>query len=517
MGDCMYIQPQTNVKLLRNVPLDNTYEHTIYFSDASSQLSYFNSLTKFNLTNYTYQRVNSNTIKVAKKADDLYDCNYLIFQNTAFGNKWFYAFITSVEYVNNETALITYEIDVMQTWFFECEPTMCYVEREHAITDGIGENIIPENIDTGEYVFNGFGKITNVLDPLCVVIMVADTESEAYGTLYDGIFGGCKLYAYDRTDVSNIVAFLSGYSSKPEAIVGIYMAPVIGTGGAIGSGGVVLEYSNASYTLNVSQDAITDQTLIDWYQPKNNKLYTYPYNFLVISNGKTSASYRYEYFDALTPRFEIDVPITMPIQVALRPRNYKGSGDNTLNTETMTLDDYPMCSWTTDSFSAWLAQNSLPIGGSVASAGVAGIASLAGVTIPGIGLLAGASQVANLLGQGYKSAISADVARGNLNSGSVDVASGNKTFFGGRCCVSHQYAKMIDDYFSVYGYATRQVKYPNRSSRPHWNYVKTVDACVTGSAPADDTKKICEIYNKGITFWKNGSEVGNYALDNSPS
>lgn len=513
----MYIEPSTNIKLLRNVPLDNTYEHTLYFSDSSSQVTYFSGLTKFNLTNYTYQRVNINQIRVAKKSDDLYDCNYLMFQNSAFGSKWFYAFITSVEYVNNETATITYELDVMQTWFFECEPTMCYVEREHAVTDGIGENIIPENIDTGEYVFNGFGKITNVLDPLCVVIMVADTETEAYGTLYDGIFGGCKLYAYDKTDVSNITSFLAGYSTKPDAIVGMYMAPVIGTGGAIGSGGVALDYSASSYTLNVQQDAITDSTLIDWYQPKNNKLYTYPYNFLVISNGKTSATYRYEYFDALTPKFEIDVPITMPIQVALRPRNYKGSGDNTLNTETMTLDDYPMCSWTTDSFSAWLAQNSLPIGGAVAGAGATGIATLAGLTVPGIGMLAGASQVANLLGQGYKAAISADVARGNLNTGNIDVASDNKTFFGGRCCVSHQYAQMIDDYFTVYGYATRRVKYPNRSSRPHWNYVKTVDACVTGSAPADDTKKICEIYNKGITFWKNGNEVGNYSLDNSPA
>lgn len=514
----MYIEPQTNVKLLRNVPLDNTYEHTIYFSSVGAQSSYFSGLTKYNLTNYTYQRVNSNQIRVARKADDLYDCNYIMFQNSAFGSKWFYAFVTSVEYVNNETATITYELDVMQTWFFDCEPTMCYVEREHSVTDGIGENIIPENIDTGEYVFNGFGKITNVLDPLCVVIMVADTDTGAFGTLYDGIFGGCKLYAYDRTDVDNITAFLSGYSTKPEAIVGMYMAPVIGTGGAIGDSGVALEYSSSSYTLNVQQDALTGNEPIALnYYPKNKKLYTYPYNFLVITNGKTTMSYRYEFFDALTPRFEIDVPITMPIQVALRPRNYKGSGNNTLNQETMVLDDYPMCSWTTDSFSAWLAQNSLPIGSTVGGAGLAGVASLAGVAIPGIGIVAGASQVANLLAQGYKASISADIARGTLNSGNVDVASDNKTFFGGRCTITWQYAQMIDDYFSVYGYATRRVKYPNRSSRPHWNYVKTVDACVTGSAPADDTKKICEIYNKGITFWKNGNEVGNYSLDNSPT
>lgn len=56
-------------------------------------------------------------MRVEKKAEDLYDCNYLAFQNTSFGSKWFYAFITSVEYVNNITSEITFEIDVLQTYF----------------------------------------------------------------------------------------------------------------------------------------------------------------------------------------------------------------------------------------------------------------------------------------------------------------------------------------------------------------------------------------------------------------
>ena len=42
------------------------------------------------------------------------------------------------------------------------------------------------------------------------------------------------------------------------------------------------------------------------------------------------------------------------------------------------------------------------------------------------------------------------------------------------------------------------------------------NGCVLkGNAPADDIRKICSIYDDGITFWKNPSEVGNYSLDNS--
>lgn len=34
---------------------------------------------------------------------------------------------------------------------------------------------------------------------------------------------------------------------------------------------------------------------------------------------------------------------------------------------------------------------------------------------------------------------------------------------------------------------------------------------------AADEKKICDIFNNGITFWENLDEVGDYSLDNSPS
>ena len=75
---------------------------------------------------------------------------------------------------------------------------------------------------------------------------------------------------------------------------------------------------------------------------------------------------------------------------------------------------------------------------------------------------------------------------------------------------------MIDDYFTMYGYATNRCKIPNYSARPHWNYLKTRNVNLTGSVPANAMKHLCQIYDNGITFWKNPSEVGDYNLDNSP-
>lgn len=110
----MYISPNTTVKILKDVPLDEEYDHTFYFSNVQNQLSYFNTKIKYTLDNQSYQRVKRGYMRINVQYENLYDCNYLMFQNTAFGNKWFFAFIKSAEYINNSVSEIEYEIDVMQ-------------------------------------------------------------------------------------------------------------------------------------------------------------------------------------------------------------------------------------------------------------------------------------------------------------------------------------------------------------------------------------------------------------------
>ena len=137
---------------MHNVPLDDTYNHTIKFASLSAQQTYFSSagVVKYTLNEQSYQRVERGKMRVEIKAEDLYDCDYLSFQNTSFGNKWFYAFITGVEYVNNVTSEITFEIDVMQTYLFDITVGECFVEREHVVDDSIGANTIAEPVDCPE-------------------------------------------------------------------------------------------------------------------------------------------------------------------------------------------------------------------------------------------------------------------------------------------------------------------------------------------------------------------------------
>lgn len=172
----MYIEPNSTIKLLKNVPLDPSYTDTLYFSDLTSQLNAFNTIwTKRTFERQSYQRARRGVLRLQVLADTVYDYNYMLFQNTAYGNKWFFAFIKSIDYINDNTSEINYELDVMQTWFFEAQLEPCFVEREHAATDEIGENIAPEPVDLGPIICDDIYTMEDTtFTNYCIIIASAE-------------------------------------------------------------------------------------------------------------------------------------------------------------------------------------------------------------------------------------------------------------------------------------------------------------------------------------------------------
>jgi hypothetical protein len=69
----------------------------------------------------------------------------------------------------------------------------------------------------------------------------------------------------------------------------------------------------------------------------------------------------------------------------------------------------------------------------------------------------------------------------------------------------------------LFGYKVNTVKVPNIAGRPRWNYVKTVGANIAGNIPADAMANIKLMYDNGLRFWKNPSEMFNYSLYNGIS
>lgn len=506
----MYIAPNTTIRMLKDVPLDNTYRNTIYFAYVANQTSYFSGKTKYTFATQSYQRAQKGTLRIGRKADDLYDCNYLMFQNTAYGNKWFYAFVTGVEYVNNETSEVSFEIDVMQTWHFDYDVKMSFVEREMSVTDKIGDNLVPENLEIGDYIYKDLG-LTSLFNLYQIVIAATFDENmdDATGGMYGGVFSGLHYNVFSSWQSAASFIAEATEQNKADGIVSIFMLPIAFTA----------DYqSSMPEVFDIERDKhLTD---IDGYIPKNNKLFTYPYNLLYVTNNEGNvANYAFEYFSTDKCNFNVSGAMCCTPECMLVPLNYKGVEKN--YNEKLTIGNFPQCAYTVDTFKAWVAQNQNQLAlnaiNAIGTTAAGAAAMYASGGMSGAGMtLNGIQQIGSLVASVNDKSTLPPHARGGGGS-IINMANQIKGFQFYYAHIRAEFARIIDDYFNAYGYATHRVKIPNRVIRPHWNYVKTVNVSLTGSVPADDMAKLRQIYDNGVTFWRNGNEVGNYALDNRPS
>lgn len=527
--------PATNIYLCSGVPLNNRYDHTFFFHSASNQLSYFNSKVVRTLTDYSYVRKTWN-LKVAATMEDARVWSYLFFRNGT-GKRYFY-FINQIEYINDNAVELSLELDVMQTYMFDWTIRPCYVEREHSVNDVWGENTVDEGLEVGDLITanreavdlssNMAVMIASTFDIIDYYIKAGTTEKPRYGWIYDNIYSGYQISICPRFDsengalwenISEVINYLDS-KGKSDAIVTMWLYPenlvVMNTG--------EFDYFPIRYAVqsaHLTHTAFDRPTTIDGYKPKNQKVLQYPYCFMYVTNNNGGAAvYHYEKFGTDNRTFSIQGNIAPDAMVRLIPVDYKGVSHN--YDESLTLSNFPMCAWSNDLYKLWLAQNqnqqnlgfamgALKIVGGVATA----VASSGVGTAAGVGLIAsGAADIAGQLAQRADKEIQPPQSRGSA-TGSHNVSRGLHKFDFYHKTIDAYHAEMIDNYFSMYGYATRKVKVPNVDSRPSWNYVKTVGSNVTGNFAVEDLNRINAIFDRGVTFW-HVADVGNYSLNNQP-
>ena len=159
----MYVEPNTTIHILQGVPLSKSYEHTVRYKNATEQYNGFIAYKKHTLNNYSYQRAGLGTIRVQLPYAQVYNCNYMMFKNTSYENRWFYAFITGSSYLSNDVTEVYYMIDVMQTFAYDYQLKRCYIDRAHTATDVPYENTQPEGLELGaDYRINGVHNINLV-------------------------------------------------------------------------------------------------------------------------------------------------------------------------------------------------------------------------------------------------------------------------------------------------------------------------------------------------------------------
>lgn len=180
-------------------------------------------------------------------------------------------------------------------------------------------------------------------------------------------------------------------------------------------------------------------------------------------------------------------------------------------------------------YTNWLTQNSINILGStfttddinIANSALSGVASTAtNIAVgnymgAGMSVAGGLSGVTNSLIQKKQHNMIPATVNGQLNSADINVASGNNTFHFYKMSVKYEYAKIIDDFFSAFGYKINDVKLPNITGRQNWNFVKTVNCNITGDIPQEDVQTLKNMFDEGVTFWHNPSTFLDYSQTNS--
>ena len=575
-----YVVPNGSIKILKDVPIERNYEHTLYFANAGAQYSYFNSKVKgsaYAFSDMSHIRVTTpgRKIRVPININNLYDCNYLIVQNNGNAGKIFYCFIDNVEYVNEGVSEISYSIDTIQTWLFEYSSGgtlnhQCFVERETVSDDTIGRHILSENFDTGDLLSGqSYTDPHFETTPKIVIMATANLNQlglvNAEGTFLHGTYHQLDFRVItipSSGDISQVVldtitGLLNGLSlfDRENTVVNIIMMP----GDFIPT--PTLNWNGSRMAAQKTFLSPSWQPTLGTYTPKNNKLLTYPYTFFTVSNGEgTIKEFKYELFKNGISFYEY-CDFSPEPSVALIPHGYNQVGltGSTYHefAEGLRFTNFPKCCYAINDLGAKFIQAGI---GTAVAMGTAGLMSTGAHTTGNINFSsnlgarhggsfnsfyggggrhesgetqlfggekspghysgdtvitekqfkAGATTAAGLVARAlFGSKISSFPGNGNLN-----LVMGNFGFEFRQKFIRPEVAKMIDDYFSMYGYLVNVVKNPSIHNRTKWTYVKTSGCTVGGSIPNDDADEICNVFDNGITFWVNPSEVGNYNLTN---
>ena len=327
----MAVSPNTTIKLLK-VPFEIDNFNQLTFATKQAQFNYFNSLPYLIADNLSYQR-KDNFIWYPEHIDNILQYNYCMYQNSNYSDKWFYAFITNMEYENDGTTKIFIETDVFQTWQFDVIYKKSFIEREHTNDDTIGKNIVDEGLNVGDYINSATPveiESLNDIDNYYICMGVSELPDESIPPnnkerIYNGVFSGLYYLAFNSPVDCQTAIKMYDRKGKGEAIYTLFMLPknfiieslatfVTWTIQSIGTCQVIyIDKSTSSNLIDGIEMAIQNHVGKN-YVPKNNKLFTYPFNFINITNNAgTTIPFKFEDFNnnevnfalygAITPRY----------------------------------------------------------------------------------------------------------------------------------------------------------------------------------------------------------------------
>ena len=191
--------------------------------------------------------------------------------------------------------------------------------------------------------------------------------------------------------------------------------------------------------------------------------------------------------------------------IKISPKNYKNHGSGGFEEEGIVAGKFPTMSWSRDAYGNWLSQNAINVG----------LGVVTGVAESFVNPVSGLTTLGTTLKQMTEAQFLPNSAKGNINSGDIDTVTATNTPTIYSMTIKQEYAKIIDEFFSMYGYLVNECKIPNLFSRTNWNYVKTQNVNLIGNIPSKDADELKQMFNNGVTLWHNSTTFLDYSQTNS--
>lgn len=477
----MYVIPQSEFILYTGIPFDREHKHIRMFTSLGEQQSYFAGKIKKTYSNFSYVR-EQRGIRINDVADFALECNYCSFLNKGFGSKRFYAFITGVEYLANKTTQITIQIDYVQTFILDWKIGKCFVEREHVLDDGIGRNTVSENLETGEYIVSSDGGYN-------AGIGIIGYFLEEDGSINNGVYSATSVFT--STDAPSMNSWVNRYEETPEKVIMISMCSADMVSG--------LNPQSKSFSINFSGRNHTFSFNGESYVAKNNKLLSWPYRFLTIDNynGNTEQLLWENFNEQSSPQqvsFQINESPTPKPCMEIFPLDYNGV--HSAQSQGVAYDNFPQCAYNVDTFKAWISQavpQALVNTGASMAIGVAAGGSVGAA----IGLVGGAT---NFALEYKQKKLHSQSLGGTISAAGMNFSQGRIGFRIQEHTIKPEYARIIDEFFTRFGYKVDRYKIPNTTGRPDFNYVKCVESVCDGNVPEECITEVEGMFNSGVTI-----------------
>ena len=540
------LEPQSNITLV-NVPWDNNYQNVRNFNDIGAQNTYFSNLfPRINFEEYTYLRKNR-SIRVGAGVDEIREYNYLYYNNG--DGKTYYCFIEDYNYISENVTELIIKIDVYQTYMFEYTILKSFVEREHVTlsSDVAGNYTFPEELETGEYISREFTNVAETQNTYLIIQIGKNPYNNLETFNYtnkDGIMQFGYMFAYKISELTDTTSkewncfrdLITKVRKQgiSENIFAVYSVPYFVIGERYTNNLLeekypcMIKWDDTSYGSKNEIEKIFSPPfgenqfnyLGKTYTAKNNKLLTYPYKYLSVSNNVGSLNtYRYENFKNGIPKFILKGVMSIGGSIKLIPENYNGQTRN--ENEGLMLGKYPQFMWGNDVYTNWLTQNAINVLGDFIDVGLtftkAGISLVGGQPVAGTSYtFSGMQKIISNIGNIYKHSFAPNTISGNASGGDINSSSSQNTFIISHNEIKPEYAEIIDNFFEMYGYKINKLKVPETTSRKYWNYVKTIDINMEGNIPETDLTELKNIFNTGVTIWHTDN-MYNYSLNNHES